>query len=47
MQIINKITKRDVTREYIGLIKGLITGKEFVEVTCSSGIKKQTNKEIK
>ena len=47
MQIINKITKRDVTHEYLGLIKGLITGKEFEEVTCSNGNKKQTNKEIK
>ena len=47
MQIINKITKRDVTREYIGLLSGLITGKEFEEVTCTQGNKKQTNKEIK
>ena len=29
MQIINKITKRDVSSEYLGLMLGLITNEEF------------------
>tara|TARA_B100001250_G_C19777162_1_gene780105 strand:+ start:1315 stop:1434 length:120 start_codon:yes stop_codon:yes gene_type:complete len=35
MKIINKITKRDVSREYLGLMMGLITNQEFEEVTCT------------
>ena len=35
MQLINKITKRDVSREYLGLMMGLITNQEFEEVTCT------------
>mgnify|MGYP003135956247 FL=1 len=35
MQIINKITKRDVSSEYLGLMLGLITNEEFEEVTCT------------
>ena len=35
MQIINKITGRDVTREYNGLSKGLITNEEFEVITMT------------
>jgi len=35
MKIINKITKRDVSREYLGLMMGLITNQEFEEITCT------------
>ena len=35
MKIINKITKRDVSSEYLGLMLGLITNEEFEEVTCT------------
>tara|TARA_R100001594_G_scaffold2465_1_gene9674 strand:+ start:508 stop:627 length:120 start_codon:yes stop_codon:yes gene_type:complete len=35
MQIINKITKRDVSSEYLGLMLGLITNEEFEEITCT------------
>ena len=35
MKITNKITKRDVSREYLGLMMGLITNQEFEEVTCT------------
>jgi len=35
MKIINKITKRDVSQEYLGLMMGLITNQEFEEVTCT------------
>lgn len=35
MKIVNKITNRDVSREYLGLLEGLITNKEFEEVTCT------------
>tara|TARA_Y100001938_G_scaffold86644_1_gene118898 strand:+ start:535 stop:657 length:123 start_codon:yes stop_codon:yes gene_type:complete len=40
MQIINKITKRDVSSEYLGLMLGLITNEEFEEVTCTRPNKK-------
>tara|TARA_R110002012_G_scaffold254826_1_gene433940 strand:- start:381 stop:500 length:120 start_codon:yes stop_codon:yes gene_type:complete len=39
MQIINKITKRDVSKEYLGLMMGLITNQEFEEVTCTKSQK--------
>ena len=29
MKIVNKITGRDISREYLGLISGLITNDEF------------------
>lgn len=35
MKIINKITKRDVSKEYLGLMMGLITNQEFEEITCT------------
>ena len=35
MKITNKITKRDVSREYLGLMLGLITNEEFEEITCT------------
>jgi hypothetical protein len=35
MKVINKITKRDISSEYLGLMLGLITNKEFEEVTCT------------
>jgi hypothetical protein len=35
MKITNKITKRDVSKEYLGLMMGLITNQEFEEVTCT------------
>ncbi len=35
MKIVNKITNRDVSREYLGLMMGLITNQEFEEVTCT------------
>jgi len=35
MIITNKITKRDVSREYLGLMMGLITNQEFEEITCT------------
>ena len=33
MQIINKITGKDVTKEYNGLLEGLITNEEFEVIT--------------
>tara|TARA_Y100000389_G_scaffold136766_1_gene134357 strand:- start:344 stop:523 length:180 start_codon:yes stop_codon:yes gene_type:complete len=35
MQIINKTTGRDVTREFNGLAKGLITNEEFEVITMT------------
>ena len=35
MQIINKITGRDVTKEYNGLLGGLITNEEFEVITMT------------
>jgi hypothetical protein len=35
MQIINKITGRDVTKEYNGLSEGLITNEEFEVITMT------------
>ena len=35
MQIINKITGRDVTKEYNGLLEGLITNEEFEVITMT------------
>ena len=47
MQIINKITKRDVSSEYLGLMLGLITNQEFEEVTCTPPISSNAEKYIK
>ena len=35
MKIINKITKRDISREYLALIKGIITRDEFELITLT------------
>ena len=35
MVIINKITGRDVSKEYLGLIQGLITRDEFELITMT------------
>ena len=35
MQIINKITGRDVTKELNGLLEGLITNEEFEVITMT------------
>ncbi len=35
MVIINKITGRDVSKEYLGLMKGLITRDEFELITMT------------
>ena len=35
MQIINKITGRDVTKEMNGLLEGLITNEEFEVITMT------------
>ena len=35
MQIINQITGRDITKEYIGLSEGLITNEEFEVITMT------------
>jgi hypothetical protein len=35
MKIINKITGRDVTKEYNGLLGGLITNEEFEVITMT------------
>lgn len=35
MIIINKITGRDVSKEYLGLMKGLITRDEFELITMT------------
>ena len=40
MKIINKITGRDVTREYLALAQGIITNKEFEEITMTLPNKK-------
>ena len=37
MIIINKITGRDVTREYLGLMEGIITNEEFETITLTPG----------
>jgi hypothetical protein len=37
MIIINKITGRDVTREYLGLMEKLITNEEFETITLTPG----------
>ena len=47
MKIINKITKRDVSSEYLGLMLGLITNQEFEEVTCTPPISSNAEKYIK
>ena len=39
MQIINKITKRDVTKYLIALLQNKITKEEFEEVTCTQSKK--------
>ena len=36
MQVINKITKRDVTKYYLALMKNTITRSEFEEVAMVS-----------
>ena len=35
MTIINKITGRDISTEYLGLLSGLITNDEFVLITLT------------
>ena len=35
MKIINKITGRDVSREYLALMKGIITRDEFELITLT------------
>ena len=47
MKIINKITKRDVSSEYLGLMLGLITNQEFEEVTCTPPISSNAEKYVK
>jgi hypothetical protein len=37
MIIINKITGRDVSREYLGLMENLITNEEFETITLTPG----------
>ena len=37
MIIINKITGRDVSREYLGLMQGIITNEEFETITLTPG----------
>jgi hypothetical protein len=37
MMIINKITGRDVSREYLGLMENLITNEEFETITLTPG----------
>jgi len=37
MIIINKITGRDVSREYLGLMEKLITNEEFETITLTPG----------
>ena len=37
MIIINKITGRNVTREYLGLMEKLITNEEFETITLTPG----------
>ena len=37
MIIINKITGRDVSKEYLGLIEGIITNEEFETITLTPG----------
>jgi hypothetical protein len=37
MIIINKITGRDVSREYLGLMEGIITNEEFETITLTPG----------
>ena len=46
MKITNKITKRDVSSEYLGLMLGLITNEEFEEVTCTPPISSNAEKYI-
>ena len=35
MQIINKVTGRDISTEYLGLMMGLITNDEFELITMT------------
>jgi len=37
MIIINKITGRDVSSEYLGLMEGIITNEEFETITLTPG----------
>ena len=37
MIIINKLTGRDVTKEYLGLMQNLITNDEFEIITLTPG----------
>jgi hypothetical protein len=37
MIIINKLTGRDVTKEYLGLMQKLITNDEFETITLTPG----------
>tara|TARA_Y100000389_G_C17010608_1_gene293933 strand:- start:4 stop:153 length:150 start_codon:yes stop_codon:yes gene_type:complete len=34
MVILNKLTGRNVSSEYLGLMEGIITNEEFEEVAC-------------
>jgi len=43
MQVINSITRRDVTRDYILLLEGKITNAEFEEI---AGINKKINTKL-
>ena len=36
MVILNKLTGRNVSSEYLGLMEGIITNEEFEEVACIS-----------
>jgi|TARA_Y100000389_G_scaffold89953_1_gene86473 hypothetical protein len=36
MVIINKLTGRNVSSEYLGLMEGIMTNEEFEEVACIS-----------
>ena len=37
MMVINKITGRDITSEYLGLMENLITNEEFEKITLTPG----------
>lgn len=37
MMVINKITGRDITSEYLGLMENLITNEEFETITLTPG----------
>ena len=43
MRVLNSITRRDVTRDYILLLEGKITSAEFKEI---AGVNKKINTEL-